>query len=162
MALRDDQGRELPDNQQGQIVVRGRTVMREYWKQPELTRSVLRDRWLHTGDCGWRDAGGYYYLAGRQADVVNVGGRKVNPEEVEAVLNAHPSVVESACAGVPDPQGIVGECLKAFVVLRGEVRDEELIDWLRQRLEEYKIPRIWQRVDHIAKTESGKIQRRLQ
>lgn len=162
MALRDDQDRDVPDNQQGQIVVRGRTVMREYWKQPELTRSVLRNGWLHTGDCGWRDAGGYYYLAGRQADVVNVGGRKVNPEEVEEALNAHPSVVESACGGVPDPQGIVGECLKAFVVLRNEVRDEELVDWLRRRLEEHKIPRLWQRVDRIAKTESGKIQRRFQ
>jgi long-chain acyl-CoA synthetase len=162
MAVCDDQGRRLPDGEQGQIVVRGRTVMREYWKQPELTRSVLRDGWLHTGDRGWRDAGGYYYLAGRQADVVNVGGRKVNPEEVEEALNAHPAVVESVCAGFPDPQGIVGECLKAFVVLRSDVRDEDLIDWLRQRLEEHKVPRIWQRVDRIAKTASGKIQRQFQ
>ncbi len=161
MAVLDDDGRELPDGEPGQIVVRGRTVMREYWKQPKLTRSVLRDGWLHTGDCGWRDAAGYYYLTGRQTDVVNVGGRKVNPEEIEAVLNAHPAVVESACAGVPDPQRIVGECLKAFVVLRSDIRDEELIDWLRHKIEEYKIPRIWQRVERIAKTESGKIQRRL-
>ena len=161
MEVRDDEGRDLPDGRAGQIVVRGRTVMREYWKQPDLTRSVLRDGWLNTGDCGRRDADGYYHLTGRQTDVVNVGGRKVNPEEVEEFLNSHPAVVESACAGMPDPQGIVGECLKALVVLRSEVRDEELIDWLRQRLEEFKIPRIWQRVERIAKTESGKVQRHL-
>jgi long-chain acyl-CoA synthetase len=161
MAVRDEAGRDVPDGQHGQIVVRGRMVMRRYWKQPELTASVLRDGWLQTGDCGWRDADGYYHLAGRRADLVNVGGRKVNPEEVEKALNAHPAVVESACAGVPDPQEIVGECLKAFVVLRSDATDAQLIDWLRARLEEYKIPRIWQRVDRIAKTESGKIQRSM-
>ena len=162
MAVRGEQGRDVPDGEQGQIVVRGRMVMRRYWKQPELTASVLRDGWLHTGDSGWRDANGYYYIStGRQAEVVNVGGRKVNPEEVEEVLNAHPAVVESACAGVPDPQGIVGEVLQAYVVVRREVSDEILIDWLRQRLEEYKVPRIWQRVKRIAKTDSGKIQRRM-
>jgi long-chain acyl-CoA synthetase len=161
MAVRDDAGCDLPDGRHGQIAVRGRMVMREYWKQPKLTASVLRDGWLYTGDCGWRDGEGYFHLAGRQADTVNVGGRKVNPEEVEEVLNGHPAVVESACTGVPDPQGIVGECLKAFVVLRRDASDEQLIDWLRGRLEEYKIPRIWQRVDRIAKTESGKIQRQM-
>ena len=139
-------GRDVPNGQQGQIAVRGGMVMREYWKQPELTRQVLRDGWLYTGDRGWRDADGYYHLSGRQSDVVNIGGRKVSPEEVEDILNVHPAVVESACAGIPDPQGITGECLKAFVVLRSDVRDEQLIDWLRQRLEEYKIPRVWQRV----------------
>ena len=161
MAVRNEAGRDVPDGQQGQIVVRGRMVMRRYWKQSELTASDLREGWLHTGDCGWRDAEGYYHLAGRQAELVNVGGRKVNPEEVEEALNAHPAVVESACAGVPDPQGIVGECLKAFVVLRGDTTDEQLIEWLRARVEEYKVPRIWQRVDRIARTESGKIQRRM-
>jgi long-chain acyl-CoA synthetase len=161
MAVRDEEGRDLPDGQQGQLAVRGRMVMQQYWNQPDLTRSVLRIGWLYTGDLGWRDSAGYYHLTGRQADVVNVGGRKVSPNEVEEALNAHPAVVESACTGVPDPQGIVGETLKAFIVLRSEVSDEQIIDWLRQRLEEYKVPRIWQRVDRIAKTASGKIQRRL-
>ncbi|MGA2253183.1 MAG: fatty acid--CoA ligase family protein, partial [Thermoguttaceae bacterium] len=161
MAVHDDTGRDLPDGRQGEIVVRGGMVMQQYWKQPELTRDTLRDGWLRTGDRGYRDADGYYHLTGRQSDLVNVGGRKVSPEEVEQALNGHPAVVESACIGVPDPQGIVGECLKACVVLRGEVRDEQLIEWLRQRVEEHKIPRIWQRVEEIAKTASGKIQRHL-
>ena len=161
MAVRDDEGREVPDGQAGEIVVRGGMLMRQYWKQPELTREVLRQGWLRTGDRGYRDAGGYYYLTGRQGDLVNVGGWKVSPEEVEQALNGHPAVVESACVGIADPQGIVGECLKACVVLRHEVRDEQLIEWLRPRVEEYKIPRIWQRVEKIAKTASGKIQRHL-
>ena len=161
MAVRDGEGRELPDGQEGEIVIRGGMVMRQYWKQPELTRDVLCDGWLRSGDRGYRDAGGFYYLTGRQSDMVNVGGRKVSPEEVEQALNGHPAVVESACVGTADPQGIVGECLKACLVLRDEVRDEQLIDWLRQRVEEYKIPRIWQRVEKIAKTSSGKIQRHL-
>ena len=161
LAVRDGEGRDLADGQQGEIAVRGRMVMQQYWKQPELTHEVLRDGWLRTGDHGFREADGYYYLTGRQGDLVNVGGRKVSPEEVEQVLNTHPSVVESACVGIPDPQGIVGECLKACLVLRDEVRDEQLVEWLRPRLEEYKIPRIWQRVDQIARTASGKIQRHL-
>jgi long-chain acyl-CoA synthetase len=161
MAVQDDDGRDLPDGQEGEIVVRGGMVMRQYWRQPELTRAAIRDGWLRTGDRGYRDAGGYFHLTGRQSDVVNIGGRKVSPEEIEQALNAHPDVVESACVGVPDPQGIVGECLKACVVLRKELRDEQLIEWLRPRIEEYKIPRIWQRVPQIAKTASGKIQRHL-
>ncbi|MEI8372070.1 MAG: class I adenylate-forming enzyme family protein [Planctomycetota bacterium] len=161
MAVRDGEGHDFPDSQEGEIVVRGRMVMREYWKQPELTRQVLSGGWLRTGDRGYRDAEGYYYLTGRQSDLVNIGGRKVSPEEVEQALCGHPAVVESACVGIPDPQGIVGECLKACVVLRSEVRDEQLVEWLRQRVEEYKIPRVWQRVEKIAKTASGKIQRHL-
>jgi long-chain acyl-CoA synthetase len=161
MAVRDEAGHDLGDGQAGEIVVRGGMVMQEYWMQPELTYETLRGGWLHTGDLGYRDADGYYYLTGRQSDVVNVGGRKVSPEEVEQALNKHPAVVESACVGAADPQGVLGECLKACVVLRREVRDEQLIEWLRQRVEEHKIPRIWQRVEKIAKTPSGKIQRHL-
>lgn len=161
MAVRDDAGRDLPDGQEGEIVVRGGMVMQQYWNQPELTQDVLRNGWLRTGDRGYREADGYYYLTGRQGDLVNVGGRKVSPEEVEQALNGHPAVAESACVGIADPQGIVGQCLKACVVLRHEVRDEQLIEWLRQRVEEHKIPRIWQRVEKIAKTPSGKIQRHL-
>ncbi len=161
MAVRDGEGRDLLDSQEGEIAVRGGMVMQEYWKQPEWTRDVLRGGWLRTGDRGFRDTHGYYYLTGREGDLVNVGGRKVSPEEVEQALNGHPAVVESACVGIPDPQGIVGQCLKACMVLRSEVRDEQLVEWLRSRVEEYKIPRVWQRVDTIAKTASGKIQRHL-
>ncbi len=161
MAVRDSEGQDLPDEACGEIVVRGRMVMREYWKQPELTRQKLRNGWLYTGDRGYRDADGYYHLTGRQSDVVNVGGRKVSPEEIEEVLRGHPAIADAACLGIPDPQGITGECIKACIVLRSDVRDEQLVQWLRDRVEEYKIPRIWQHVEQIAKTANGKIQRHL-
>jgi long-chain acyl-CoA synthetase len=159
IAVVDEQGRALPPGQPGELAVRGGMVMKEYWKQPELTARVLRGGWFRTGDRGHCDADGYLYLAGRQSLMVNVGGLKVCPEEVEGHLNAHPAVVESACAGVPDPQAITGECLQASVVTRAPVSDQQLIDWLRGRVEEYKIPRLWRRVERIVRTASGKVQR---
>jgi len=98
-------------------------------------------------------------LAGRRSDQINVRGLKVNPEEVEEALNAHPAIVESACDGVPDPSGITGECVRAVVVARSVVTSQELVEWLRGRLEEYKIPRLWEQRASLPKTASGKIQR---
>ena len=89
IAVHDDQDRPLPTGRQGELVVRGGMVMKEYWKQPELTRQVLRGGWLRTGDHGFQDADGYLYLLGRDSDCVNVAGLKVNPEEIEQHLNAH-------------------------------------------------------------------------
>ncbi len=161
IAIMGDENHPLPDGEVGELAVRGGMVMQEYWKQPELTQQVLRAGWLRTGDLGRRTPDGSLYLVGRKNDLINVGGKKVSPEEIEAVINQHPAVVESAGVGMPDPQGLTGECIKACVVLRNDVRDEELVDWLRGRLEEHKIPRVWQRVERLAKTPSGKIQRHL-
>jgi long-chain acyl-CoA synthetase len=161
IAIVDEENHPLPDGDIGEIAVRGPMVMQYYWKQPELTRKVMRNGWLHTGDLGRRLPDGYLYLAGRKDDVINVAGKKVIPEEVEAAINEHPSVTESAVVSMPDPQGLTGQCIKACLVLRNDVLDEELVGWLRGRLEEHKIPRVWQRVERIAKTPSGKIQRHL-
>ena len=161
IAVRDEEGRDLDPNQRGELVVRGGMVMKEYWRRPDLTRKMLRDGWLHTGDWGWRDADGRLYLAGRGVDLINVAGLKVCPEEVERLLDAHPAVAESACIGLPDPQGLTGQCIKALFVARSPISDNELIAWLRPHLEEYKIPRFWERVERIPKTTSGKIQRQL-
>lgn len=159
--IHDSHDRPRPPDQHGELVVRGGMVMKEYWRQPDLTRQVMHDGWLRTGDCGFQDADGYFHLVGRDTDLVNVAGLKVSPEEIEQHLNTHPAIVESACLGIPDPHGITGECVMACLVIRSHVTDEELVDWLRARLEEFKIPRVWQRVDRIAKTSSGKIQRHL-
>lgn len=169
MAVGDGEGHPRPQPKgppqpaggEGELLVRGGMVMQEYWKQPELTRRVLRDGWLRTGDWGSRDAEGYFHLLGRQSDLINVGGLKASPQEIEQVLDAHPAVVESACVGVPDPQEVTGECVKACIVTRWALSDEELVQWLRGRLEEYKIPRVWERVDRVPRTASGKIQRPL-
>jgi len=161
IAVRDPGGRDLGPGEHGELVVRGGMVMREYWQMPDRTREVLKNGWLRTGDWGYRDADGYLYLAGRRSDLINVGGLKVCPEEVERQLDAHPAVAESACVGAPDPRGLTGECVKAFFVERQPVADSELVAWLRPRLEEYKIPIFWERVEQIPKTTSGKIQRHL-
>jgi long-chain acyl-CoA synthetase len=161
IAVCDADGRAVPRGCQGAVLVRGGMVMKEYWKQPDLTRRALGGGWLHTGDWGRQDADGYLYLAGRQADLINVGGMKANPEEIEQALDAHPAVVESACLSAPDPLEITGECVKACIVTRWDVSDQELVEWLRGRIEEYKIPRLWERVERIARTGSGKIQRPL-
>ena len=159
--IHDSHDRPTPAGQRGEIVVRGGMVMKEYWRQPDLTRKAVHNGWLRTGDWGFQDADGYFHLVGRHTDLVNVSGLKVCPEEVEQHLNTHPAIVESACLGIPDPHGITGECVMACLVTRSHVTDEELVEWLRARLEEFKIPRVWQRVDRITKTSSGKIQRHL-
>ena len=161
ISIRDPQGRALPPGETGELAVRGGIVMKEYWKQPELTAETLRDGWLHTGDCGRQDEEGYLYLTGRRDDMINVGGLKVSPEEVEQALREHSQVVDAACVGQPDPGGITGQCVKAFIVSDTEVSTTELAAWLRSRLEEYKIPRLWDRAQSIPKTPSGKIQRHL-
>jgi long-chain acyl-CoA synthetase len=158
IAIRDNAGHALPAGESGEVVVRGGMVMREYWQRPALTAETLVDGWLRTGDRGYFDADGYLYLLGRQSNVVNVGGRKVSAEEVEQHLSAHPAVIEAACLAAADPQNIVGQCLKAYLVTRDDVSDDDLVAWLRGRVEEFKIPRLWQRVPALPRTASGKIQ----
>jgi long-chain acyl-CoA synthetase len=159
IAVHNGDGHDLGPGEHGELAIRGAMVMKEYWQRPELTRATLQDGWLRTGDWGWKDAEGYFHLLGRGNDLINVAGMKVCPEEVERLLNAHPAISESACVGVADPQGITGDCVKAVFIARAPVSDIELIAWLRPRLEEYKIPRFWERVESIPRTPSGKIQR---
>lgn len=161
ITIRSDDGRDLGPGEYGEVVIHGGMVMKEYWRRPELTQATLRDGWLHTGDWGCKDSDGYFYLVGRRADLINVAGLKVSPAEVERLLNTHPAITESACVGVPDPQGMTGECVKAFLVSHAPVSEVELIAWLRPHIEEYKIPRLWEHVECIPKTASGKIQRQL-
>lgn len=161
VSIRDPEGRTVRPGEPGELVVRGGMVMREYWRQPELTGQVLHDGWLRTGDWGSQDEDGYFYLAARQSDLINVGGLKVNPVEVETELAACPGVEEALCVGIPDPQEIRGEVVKAFIVTSADIEDRDLIARLRQRLEEHKIPRVFQRLDELPKTVAGKIQRHL-
>ena len=161
IAVHNDEGRDLGPGEHGELAIRGAMVMKEYWRRPELTRAALRDGWLRTGDWGWKDAEGYFHLLDRRNDLIDVAGMKVCPEEVEQLLDKHPAIAESACVGVADPQGITGHRVKAVFVARAPVSDIELIAWLRPRLEEYKIPRFWERVESLPRTPSGKIQRQL-
>src|SRR5690606_1422436 len=98
-------GQEAPPGVQGWLEVSGGHLMSEYWRDPALTARTLANGWLRTGDLGHRDESGYFWLAGRESELINVGGHKVAPAEIEEILLRHPAVAECACAGVPDPQG---------------------------------------------------------
>ena len=115
--------------------------MQGYLNRPAETAEALRDGWYHTGDLGRVDEDGYYYIVDRKTDLILVGGLNVYPREVELVLSGHPAVAEAAVVGVPDP--IRGEAPKAFVILRDgqQVATQDLLQWCRQRLANYKVPR---------------------
>jgi long-chain acyl-CoA synthetase len=153
----DDQGNRLPPGEVGEIVARGPNVMQGYLNRPAETAEVLRDGWYHTGDLGRVDEDGYYYIVDRKTDLILVGGLNVYPREVELVLAGHPAVAEAAVVGVPDP--IRGEAPKAFVILRDgqQVAAQDLLQWCRQRLANYKVPRTIAVVADLPRTVTGKI-----
>lgn len=138
----DEHDRELPANEIGEIVIRGTNVMKGYWRKPEETAEALRQGWYHTGDLGYIDEEGYIYIVDRKKDLLISGGFNIYPKEIENALSRHPAVLESAVVGKPDPQW--GETPVAFVVFRKEVPPvlaEELMDFLRERIAGYKLPK---------------------
>lgn len=165
----DSIGRPTPNVEiaivDGQIAIRGETVMQGYWRNPALTAQVLIKGWFRTGDLGSIDAEGFCYLQGRHSDLINIGGRKVAPWEIEEVLQQHPAVAHCACLGIPDPQGLAGEVVKACLVIRDgsstRPSDRELIEFLRSRLEPSKIPAVFEWRTALPLTEAGKLQRQM-
>jgi len=153
----DEAGHPLPPGEVGEIVARGPNVMQGYLNRPAETAEVLRNGWYHTGDLGRVDQDGYYYIVDRKKDLILVGGLNVYPREVELALASHPAVAEAAVIGVPDP--VRGEVPRALVVLRdGQQADtQELLQWCRQRLANYKVPRTIAFVSQLPKTATGKI-----
>jgi long-chain acyl-CoA synthetase len=150
-------GDPVLDGEPGEIVIRGPNVMKGYFRNPEATAQAVRDGWLRSGDIGYRDADGYYFIVDRVKDMINVSGFKVFPREVEEVLYLHPGVKEAAVLGMPDP--VRGEAVRAVVVAReGEAVDPAALQALcRERLASYKVP---ERVDFIAalpKNPTGKV-----
>lgn len=160
MAIFDDQDRPLPDNQPGEIVIRGHNVMKGYWKRPDATKEALRSGWFHSGDIGIRDSDGCYTIVDRKKDMIIRGGFNVYPREIEEVLYAHPAVIEAAVIGVPHDSH--GEEVKAVVALRpGEhATAEQIIDYCKDRLAAYKYPRIVEFRDALPKGPTGKILKR--
>jgi long-chain acyl-CoA synthetase len=155
----DEAGRRLPAGEPGEVVVRGGMVMREYWQQPQLTHEAFCDEGFRSGDIGRMDADGYLYLLGRRSDLINVGGRKVAPDEIEDLLCGLDGVLEAGCVGEPDE--LLGECVKVYLVANREISRTEVAAFLRTRVEEYKIPQAVERIAKIPRTNSGKIQRHL-
>ena len=156
----DEQGNDVPVGQIGEFVTSGPQVVAGYWNKPEETAHALPGGDLHTGDVGFMDAEGWFYVVDRKKDMIIASGYKVWPREVEDMLYQHAAVREAAVVGVPDEYR--GETVKAFVSLRpGASADEaELIAFCKQRMAAYKYPRSIEFVDELPKTVTGKILRR--
>ena len=157
MRVVDGEGRPVGDGQLGEILIKGPNVMKGYFGNAEATAQSLRNGWLHSGDVGYRDADGYYFLVDRVKDMINVAGFKVFPREVEEVLFRHEAVREAAVVGVPDP--VRGEAVKAFVVLQEgrSVSADALQKLCRDAVAAYKVPERIEFIDALPKNPTGKI-----
>ena len=154
------EGERLPVGEIGEIAVKGPQVMKGYWNRPEDTAQTLRDGWLLTGDLGYMDEQGYFYVVDRKKDMIIAGGFNIYPREIEEVLYEHPDVQEVVAAGIPDPYR--GETVKAYIVLKegAVVTEDELNQFARKYLAAYKAPRIYEFRKELPKTAVGKILRR--
>jgi O-succinylbenzoic acid--CoA ligase len=152
-------GSPAPAGQVGEILVRGPTVMRGYINRPDETAEALRDGWLHTGDLGYLDGEGYLYVLSRRHDLIISGGENIYPTEVESVLLMHPAVEEAAVVGLPEQRW--GQVPAAAVKLRGgmSLSEAELIDFCRERLASYKVPKLIRFADTLPRNATGKLLR---
>lgn len=158
--MRSADGEILPRGEIGEIAIKGPQVMKGYWKRPEETAMSFVDGWFLTGDLGYMDEEGYFYVVDRKKDMIIAGGFNIYPREVEEVLYEHEAIQECVVAGIPDPYR--GETVKAYIVVREgkNVSEEELNKYCRQHLAAYKVPRIYEFRNELPKTAVGKILRR--
>ncbi|HBF37370.1 MAG TPA: long-chain fatty acid--CoA ligase [Firmicutes bacterium] len=154
-------GKEVEFDTVGEIVVKGPQVMKGYWNRPKETAMVLKDGWLHTGDLGTMDKNGYIFITDRLKDMINVGGEKVYPREIEDLLYTHPAVKEVAVIGAP--HALRGEVPEAYVVLRetAATSERELRHFCTEHLSKYKVPHKIEVVDELPRSSVGKVLRRL-
>jgi len=160
MKIVGEDGDQVPDDEVGEILIKGPNVMKGYWRKPDATEETIRDGWLHSGDLGRRDSDGYYYVVDRKKEMIIRGGYNVYPREVEEVLYEHPDVAEAAVIGFPDDTH--GEEIGAAVVLKGgsEASAEDLQAHVKGQLAAYKYPRrIWF-MEELPKGPTGKILKR--
>jgi fatty-acyl-CoA synthase len=164
LVIDPDSLQPIGPNQQGEIVSRGPQLFKGYWNNPTATQAAFIEidgrRFLRTGDLGYYDEDGYFYIADRLKRMINAAGFKVWPAELEMTLYQHPDIKEVAVVSAPDARR--GETVKAFVVLkpesRGSVSGEHIIDWARQHMAAYKVPRLIEFVDALPRSATGKIQ----
>lgn len=161
IAALEDGGRTLPDGEDGELMIRGPTLMQGYYGNRDASAETLRaDGWLHTGDIARRDAQGYYFVVDRKKEMVITAGYNIYPSEIERVIARHPAVAMVAVGGIPDEAK--GELAKAYVVMKAgaTTTTEELLDYCRIQLGAYKVPRAIQFVADLPTTSTGKIMRR--
>jgi O-succinylbenzoate-CoA ligase len=160
MKVFDDNDIEVPDGELGEIVLRGENILKGYFKNPEATEQAFRNGWFHTGDVGYRDKDGFFYIVDRKSDMIIRGGENIYPREIDEVLYQHPSVAAAATIGIPD--ALYGEEVAAFIVLKDGVKttEEELLKFCGERLADYKCPKSIRIVKDIPKGPTGKLLKR--
>lgn len=161
ISICDENGNILPVNTEGEICVEGDAVTNGYYQEEEITQASFWEKKFRTGDWGQIDSDGYLSLKSRKKELINVGGKKVSPIEVEEVLKEFDFVKDCACVAIPDPSGVLGEVVKAFVVtdVPEKLSVENMTNLIGKQLEAYKLPVQYEAIDSIPKTSSGKIQR---
>lgn len=157
LGIMDERNNLLPPGQEGEICVRSDRVMKGYYKQEDATSTAIIDGWLHTGDVGKLDEGGYLFITGRKKDIVIRGGENISPGEIENVLESHPAIEEAAVIGVPDVEW--GEVVKAVVVLRPgqKVTPEEVTAYAKTQLASFKAPQYLAVISEMPRNAMGKI-----
>jgi acyl-CoA synthetase (AMP-forming)/AMP-acid ligase II len=155
----DEAGAPLATGAAGEVVIRGPNVMAGYEDNPQANASAFVDGWFRTGDLGTLDGAGYLTLIGRIKELINRGGEKIAPREIDEVLESHPAVKEAVAFGVPHPTW--GEEVAAAVVLKAPATEKELIAYCRDRLADFKVPKRLHIVESIPRTPTGKVQRRF-
>ena len=156
----DTGGQEMPMGESGEIVLKGPQLTNGYYKKPEETANAFKDGWFHTGDIGYMDEDGYIFIVDRKKDMIIAGGYNIYPRDIDEVLFEHPKIQEACAVGIPDAYR--GETVKAFIVLRpGETLTEsEVIDFCREKLAAYKVPKLVEFMDELPKSTVGKVLRR--
>jgi acyl-CoA synthetase (AMP-forming)/AMP-acid ligase II len=154
-----DDNQPLPTNETGEIMVRSRMTAR-YWNNPKADAALYTGAWLHTGDLGRLDSDGYLYFVDRKKDLIKTGGENVYPQEVEAVLNQHPSIAELTVIGLPDPMW--GQAVTAVIVPNAgcDISLQDVKAFCQGKIAGYKIPKAIELVDRIPKNETGKVIKR--
>lgn len=160
MKVVDDDDKDVANGTLGEIVMRGENILKGYYRNPEATATAFRNGWFHTGDIGYRDSDGFFYIVDRKSDMIIRGGENIYPREIDEVLYQHPAVAAAASIGVPDQ--LYGEEVAAFVVLKEgrKATEEDLIAFCRERLADYKCPKIVRIVTGIPKGPTGKLLKR--
>jgi len=155
--LVDELGNDVHHGEVGEILFRGPTMMKGYYKDPEATAEAIREGWMHTGDLGRLDDEGFLYIVDRKKDMIISGGENIYPREIEEVLYQHPKVLEAAVIGLPDP--VWGEKVHAVVVPKeGEVlTKEEIIEFCKERIASFKKPKSVSFVDRLPRNPAGKV-----
>jgi acyl-CoA synthetase (AMP-forming)/AMP-acid ligase II len=159
VSIMDAEGTHLPAGTRGEVVIKGPNVVLGYENNPEANATSFFDGWFRTGDQGFLDDNGYLTLVGRLKELINRGGEKISPREIDEVLMAHPAVGEAVCFGVPHKMW--GEEVEAAVTLKNAVSEADLLAYCKEKLSDFKRPKQIHITETIPRTATGKIQRRV-